>query len=124
MDARLVLVVDDNRDIASMEAALLRLMGYKTLVCFDVCTALAQLNSMRPDVVISDWNLIGETSARLLEEACEHGVPVITVSGRPDLVEDWRGHASDAVQRSEHFLVLTKPVGIEQLSSSIESQFI
>lgn len=52
--AKRVLIVDDERVIANTLAAIFRNAGYLTEAAYDGITALAQCESMRPDLVITD----------------------------------------------------------------------
>lgn len=54
--APLVLIVDDERDIADMLDSYFRLEGYRTLVALDAAGALADARRS-PDAVLLDVNL-------------------------------------------------------------------
>ena len=49
-----VFVVDDERLIADTTAMILRINGYEAIAFYDAESALKQLDSNKPDIVISD----------------------------------------------------------------------
>ncbi|MFN8392773.1 MAG: hypothetical protein U0136_20945 [Bdellovibrionota bacterium] len=109
MVARRILVLDDDPDMARTLGMLLRTRGFDPVVCFLLENAIGALSSTPPDLLLSDWNLGGgQTSADLIVAACRAGIPVIALTGRPDLVEDWQ-KSCDAVQGYSRFEILVKP---------------
>ena len=54
MVGKLILVVDDERDIAEIVSELLQGEGYRTTVAYDGQEALAALREHRPDAVVLD----------------------------------------------------------------------
>jgi CheY-like chemotaxis protein len=66
-----VLVVDDNRDVADMQALLLRLSGQTVQRAYDGPTALRLASEFKPEVVFVDLvmpGMDGLTLARLLRK--------------------------------------------------------
>lgn len=59
MDARRLLVIDDNRDAADSLALLLRSMGHEARACYDGAAGLEEARRLRPDVVFLDLILPG-----------------------------------------------------------------
>ena len=84
-----VLVVDDELSFLRTVATALRASGFETIIAPDAETALALLQSLRPDAMLIDVNLPGINGvelARRVKEDQQHGdVPVILMSayGRP-----------------------------------------
>ena len=112
-----LLVVDDNVDAAETIARILQLSGHETECVYDGPTALAAVETKRPDVVVLDIGLPGmdgyEVARRLRARPAFRRVPLVAVTGY--------GQANDR-QRSiqagfdEHF---TKPVDPEALEQFI-----
>jgi PAS domain S-box-containing protein len=81
---RRVLVVDDNVDAAESLAEILRMFGHEVDVAYDGTTALAKLESRRPDVVLSDIGLPGMSGyelAKAIRASGRRGVQLIALSG-------------------------------------------
>ena len=57
--ARRLLVVDDNVDAATTQAALLRLLGHEVEVAYDGEAALAKARAFRPEIVLLDLGMPG-----------------------------------------------------------------
>jgi DNA-binding NtrC family response regulator len=57
--AKRIFVVDDEKTIADTLAVILRKSGYEASPFYDAETALAQLESCRPDLIISDVMMPG-----------------------------------------------------------------
>ncbi len=71
-DEPLVLVVDDDPDIATLVAHRLRRAGYRTTVANDGLNALRAIGDEQPDLVLLDItmpNLDGKAVARILQNA-------------------------------------------------------
>jgi PAS domain S-box-containing protein len=102
-----ILVVDDNRDTANMEAMLLKNLGHEVATAFDGLEALEAARTFSPDVVLLDIGLPeldGYGVAKRLREEGMDSLVLVAVSGYGRL---------DDVQRSRdagfnHHLV--KPV--------------
>ena len=80
-----VLVVDDNADVAESTAILLRVAGCTIHVAPDGKTALAALDSLRPDAVLLDIGLPGmdgyQVAARMRERPDFKRTLIVAVSG-------------------------------------------
>lgn len=112
-----ILVVDDNRDAAQTTASVLQLMGADVAVAGDGPTALQQLGSFNPDVIMLDIGMPGmdgyEVARRV--RAGGHTVVLIAMTG-------W-GHDDDR-RRSQaagfdHHLV--KPMNFDALEELLTS---
>ncbi|MBK8980336.1 MAG: response regulator [Planctomycetes bacterium] len=93
-----VLLVDDEIGIREGLATWLGLKGLAVRQADDVATAVALLAAERFDVVVTDWQLCGETAAPLLDAA--RGAACLVVSGFPD----------DVVEHAAIVEVLHKPI--------------
>lgn len=110
--ARRVLIVDDNRDAATMLDDVLSSLGHVTEIAHDGPQALSVLPSFEPEVVLLDIGLpvmSGYEVATRIREALGKRVRLIAVSGY--------GQAKDMAQSraagfEDH---LTKPVDLERL---------
>src|SRR3954470_19779804 len=95
----LVLVVDDDVDIADSIGDVLRGGGYDVTQVGDGNAALAAVARARPAMVLLDWRLpnepAGSALVRKLRDACGH-VPVVVLSADPQsLAEAREAHVSD-----------------------------
>jgi len=81
----LVLVVDDEADIVAGLVERLTRAGFSCLTASSVKDALASARQTRPDLIISDINLAGESGLDLCSDIKEDeqlaDVPVIFLSG-------------------------------------------
>lgn len=66
-----VLVVEDDPDIRSMTASILRVAGAEVAEASSAGEALSHLDRNEFDALILDWNLAGETGGVLLEKLRE-----------------------------------------------------
>lgn len=116
---RRVLVVDDNKDSAASMGMLLKFLGTDVQVAYDGATALAAIESYRPDVVLLDIGMPGmdgfEVARQVRQRAEFDGTMLIALTG-------W-GQAEDR-QRTQmagfdHHLV--KPADITTLQSLLLS---
>jgi DNA-binding response OmpR family regulator len=63
-----VLVVEDDPDIRSMTATILRVAGATVFDAASATEALSHLSHNDIDAIVLDWNLVGETGSALLEK--------------------------------------------------------
>jgi DNA-binding response OmpR family regulator len=95
-----VLIVDDDRDIAESIGDVLRSGGYETLIAVDGESALAEANGWAVGLVLLDWRLpgrlYGAPLVRKLRDACGFAVPVVVLSADPmSLAEAREAEVSD-----------------------------
>ena len=80
--SKLVLIIDDEPDLADTCARVLRAAGYECVIAEDSAPGLALFDSRRPALVLSDINLPtadGFEVARYVQRR-EPGVPVILMT--------------------------------------------
>jgi DNA-binding response OmpR family regulator len=111
----LVLVVDDDVDIADSIGDVLRGGGYDVTQVGDGSAALAAVARARPAMVLLDWRLpnepAGSALVRKLRDACGH-VPVVVLSADPQsLAEAREAHVSD---------YLPKPFDVRDLLAIVD----
>ncbi|MGH7149144.1 MAG: response regulator [Planctomycetota bacterium] len=108
-ERRLVLVVDDQPDLAEGTAALLRAEGYAVEVAGSGEEALEGIDRVRPDLVLLDYEMPGMDGLRVLEELrarpATREVPVLLASAAALPYDEFR--------RADGFLV--KPFDREDL---------
>ena len=108
----MVLLVEDNPDVAEVSVSMLEQAGYVARHAANAEEALAMLESSEFDLVISDIVMPGRYDglelARLLREK-KPGLPVLLVSG----------YADEVGEASREFTVLRKPFRFSQLSRSV-----
>jgi DNA-binding response OmpR family regulator len=108
-----ILVVDDNRDAADSIATFLGLKGYAAQCAYDGLQAVAQADAFKPEVVLLDINMPGQSGYDVARELRDH-----KRAPRP-LIVGVTGSAqeSDKVLAKklgfDHYL--TKPVVLEEL---------
>jgi CheY-like chemotaxis protein len=115
-DGLRALIVDDNRDAATMLAEAMRSFGYDVQVASDGPAALAVAPAFKPHVVLLDLGLPvmdGYEVADRLRRAGVSGLP-IAVTGYGQEADRARSRASGFVA---HFV---KPVDLEELQRSLE----
>src|SRR3569833_38028 len=87
----LVLVVDDDEDIADSIGDVLRGGGYEVEQVGDGQEALRAVGRAKPSLVLLDWRLpsepAGSALVRKLRDACGH-VPVVVLSADPQSLQE------------------------------------
>jgi CheY-like chemotaxis protein len=114
-----ILVVDDNRDMATSLGRLLRMLGHEVEVACDGRKGVEIARSYRPEVVLLDIGLPlldGYQVARTLREEGFHDTIIIAVSGYGQ--EEDRQRSREAGM--DHHL--TKPVDVQTISELIVSR--
>ncbi len=105
MNAKTVLVVDDEKDIRKIVSRILEKSGYKAITAGDAMEGLMQLHENSVDLVITDIRMPGMNGLDLIKQVHEiqPGIPVIIITGYGtfDL-------AVEALARGAFFFV-TKP---------------
>ena len=115
-DAPLVLIVDDEADIADMLESYFRLEGYRTLVARDAAGAMAAAHRA-PDVILLDVNLPDADGFSVCREVRELVTcPIIFLTAR---VEDADALAGFAAGGDDY---VTKPFSLEVLGARVRAQ--
>jgi len=85
VNAKRILVVDDNVEAASALAVVLELWGHEVFIAHDGRAALEQVRRLHPQVVLLDIGLPGmdgfEVAAALRREPAQRSIRVISMSG-------------------------------------------
>lgn len=109
-----ILVVDDEKEIASLLAARLKKKGFDVTALFNGKDAVAQAAQMRPDLIIMDImmpGMAGPEAAALLKKNKETaGIPVIFLSALLSKDEE--------TPKGEN-VIFSKPYDIETLIQKI-----
>jgi DNA-binding response OmpR family regulator len=92
MQAKQILVVDDDRDLVASIEAFMHARGYEVVTAHSGIEAREQLKRMTPDAVILDIMMDYETDGfnvayKLRNEPATHDVPVIILSGFTQYLE-------------------------------------
>ena len=111
-----ILVVDDDDPVRVMLGRLLRTQGYTVIQATSAAEARRSVEQLRPDLVISDIVMPGESGIELRRElaTCWPGLPVILISGYST-----DGPAEFAA-RTRDTLFVQKPFAAEQLLGLVE----
>jgi CheY-like chemotaxis protein len=115
-DKNRILIIDDNKDLATSLARLLRLLGYEVEVVFDGWQGIELARTFQPRVVLLDIglpNFDGYQVARVLRQEGFVDTVIIAVSGY-GLEEDQR-RAREAGMNYH----VTKPVDVRTIADLI-----
>jgi DNA-binding response OmpR family regulator len=111
----LILVVDDDDDIADSIGDVLRGGGYEVEQVGDGAAALAAVAREKPSLVLLDWRLpsepAGSALVRKLRDACGN-VPVVVLSADPQSLAE-----ASAAQVSDY---LPKPFDVRDLLALVD----
>ena len=114
--AGMILVVDDDDPVRVMLARLLRTQGYSVRQASNAIEARTALDGERPDLVISDIVMPGESGIELRRDIGHRwpGLPVILISGYSS-----EGPAEFAA-RAPNTVFVQKPFAADQLLNLVE----
>ncbi|MFI5310439.1 MAG: response regulator transcription factor, partial [Gemmatimonadales bacterium] len=112
-----VLIVEDERDLASLLASNLRIEGLDVRTVEDGREALPLVRSWAPDLVILDLMLPGMDGFDVLRGLRAHSaeLPVLILSARGEEQDKIRGFRLDADQ------YVTKPFGLLELLERVHA---
>ena len=115
-----VLVVDDNQDAADLTGEALQALGYVTCVKYDGPSALAVVQTFRPEVAVLDIGLPVMDGYELAQRLRQHpeckGIRLIAVTGYGQNSDRERARQAGF---DEH---LVKPINIKTLASALKQQ--
>jgi two-component system, sensor histidine kinase and response regulator len=115
----IVLLVDDNPTNLGVLFNSLSDLGFKILVAQDGESAIAQVNYLRPDIILLDVMMPGidgfETCRRLKANADTHDIPVIFMTALSETVDKVKGFEAGAVD------YITKPFQPEEVLARINA---
>jgi len=109
-----ILCVDNDRDTADTLGMLLKLLGYRTRICYDGVAALHAAEAFRPHVCILDYKMPGMNG-------CELACRLSRQPGRPPILIAATAFGSEHMRRATaaagFHLHLVKPRDLETLPS-------
>lgn len=111
-----ILLVDDDDPVRVMLARLLRTQGHEVLQAENAAAAYLLLDDRRPDLIITDIVMPGESGIELRRNVANRypGVPVILISGYSS-----EGPAEFA-SRTPRTLFVQKPFAADQFLALVE----
>jgi CheY-like chemotaxis protein len=114
-----VLVVDDDPDMRTLIATVLREPAYEVVLCGDAETGLVRARDKKPyDVIICDFMLPGMSGLELIQRLRENRmtakVPILMISAHTNYLMEERAKVAGA----NHFL--NKPFTLSQLRSALD----
>jgi len=116
---QIVLLVDDNPTNLGVLFNSLSDLGFKILVAQDGESAIAQVNYLRPDIILLDVMMPGidgfETCRRLKASGDTHDIPVIFMTALSETVDKVKGFEAGAVD------YITKPFQPEEVLARINA---
>lgn len=112
----LILIVEDDRAVATMIGEFVSSVGYDTELARDGQDAIDKARQFQPDVVIMDLMLPrltgGEAASRLKQDALTSHIPIIGISAVADVAA-----LAELLPLDE---VLPKPFDLDDLMDAIE----
>jgi response regulator RpfG family c-di-GMP phosphodiesterase len=113
---RRVLIVDDEHSVREVLAEGLAVMGYETATASSVDEALAQIQQQRPNLVLTDIEMPGQTGFQLLERlrARDPELDVVMVTGVVDAETAIRAIRCGAAD------YVPKPFNLEEVQIVVE----
>lgn len=120
--ARLVLIVDDRKDVAATMADMCRALAFEAVIGEDGHGMFELLEEHRPDCVIVDVMMQGQDGYEALKEVARYdaALPVLLVTGHGD---DWLriGKTLGRAQGLSHVHTAAKPVRVPAVRDFLES---
>jgi CheY-like chemotaxis protein len=110
---RVILVVDDDRQVRRFVASTLQTLGYETYEAASGAAALEMLDTLKPTLLISDFAMPGMNGAELAARAQRRltGLRILIMSGYADSA------AIDAAVGATR--LLRKPFDVSELSTAV-----
>ncbi|TFI59082.1 response regulator [Sphingomonas parva] len=119
---RRIMIVDDVEDNRVVLDRQLRRAGFETVLCADGMTAVAEVSSNPPDLVILDWMMPGlsgvETLKAMREHLDLHRLPIIMCTAR-----DEESSIGDALEAGANEYV-QKPIKMPVLLARVSAQLM
>ena len=114
-----ILVIDDEKPLADTLTLILQSAGYETKAAYDGAAALSQIESFRPDVVISDVIMPGMNGVEVCRriQATHPNCHFILFSGQADTNELMSAARADGCT----WELLAKPVPPKELLQKLTS---
>lgn len=118
MNARTVLVVDDEKEMRDLLSGVLRATGYRTVEASSGAQAVDSYHAHQPDLVLLDVGLEDMTGLEVCRRIRRFsGVPVVFLTGATDEVDELLGFAAGGDD------YVSKPVSPRRLLARIDAQF-
>jgi signal transduction histidine kinase len=115
---RVILVVDDDRQVRRFVSSSLQTLGYETYEAANGAAALEMLDTLRPTLLISDFAMPGMNGAELASRAQRRlpGLRILIMSGYADSA------AIDTAVGATR--ILRKPFDVSELSTAVADVFV
>jgi CheY-like chemotaxis protein/DNA-binding CsgD family transcriptional regulator len=118
----IVMIIDDTPDNLALLSDTLSESGYRVLVATDGCSALEQIEYLRPDIILLDVMMPGingfETCNRLKANPKTTHIPVLFMTALSELDDLLRGFGEGAVD------YMVKPIRPPEVLARVEAQLI
>lgn len=119
MEAKIVLLVEDNSDLRNIYATILQIRGYRVMEAADGESGIRRAHELRPNVVLTDIQLGAvdgfEVVGSLKGNQETRDIPVIAVTA-----EDRLGRAGDNPCWTLFDDCLQKPVALDRLTECVQ----
>ena len=87
-----ILIIEDEKPIQNIIRAFLEDAGYRAVSADDGAEGIARFRECRPDLVLLDWNLPGESGDAVCARVRAHSdVPIIFLTSRTDAMDELSG---------------------------------
>jgi two-component system response regulator AtoC len=125
-----ILIVDDNEDLQFNISSLLESEGFKTYTAGNGVTALSEVRSKKPDLILLDMKLPGMDGLKILEEVkkIDKSITVIMLTAYGDVksaVHAMKSGVYDYITKpfnnDEIVLTITKALATRDLSKEVET---
>ena len=115
MDKPFALIIEDDRDIASLFRHIIDIAGYRTEIAFHGQAAIERLRTSKPEIVILDLNLPGVTGNDILSLIRKDQ----RLTQTKIIVATAHAYMADSLSY-EPDLILLKPVSLDQLTRFVK----
>lgn len=116
LDARQILIVDDNLEVSQVVVQMLEHLGYLSVSCGHAQEALVHLQSQKFDLMLIDYRMPEMTGLDLIlllrQEGCN--VPIVMMTGYT-ATED-----RILSEKIGDFTILKKPIALPELAEALE----
>lgn len=117
-NSRLVMVVDDDKDMRDLVVNTLRLQGYRTVEANSGSQAVEQHHAYQPDLIVLDVGLGDMTGFEVCRRIRKFSaVPIVFLTGATEEVDELLGFAAGGDD------YVAKPVSPRRLLARVEAQF-
>lgn len=98
---RKILILDDSNDLLFTLKGLISFYNFEARTAINTKEFVIEIDKFHPDILLIDVKLNGSDGREVCKYLREHtqynNLPIILVSGSPDMLEDFREYGADGV---------------------------